>query len=215
MGKSIDTRRRALLLGTAGGLLTLPAWSASRLLTPRQTAGPFYPDLPMLDRDNDLTRIEGRPGIAKGRISELTGRVLDAAGNPLPGVRVEIWQCDHNGRYRHSRDDNPAQMDEHFQGFGHSITDQAGRYRFRTIRPVAYPGRTPHIHAAVFRDGTRPFVTQIYVAGEAQNSEDLLFRRIPAEVRQLVLADFRPLDGADAELAAAFDFILIPSAVQS
>lgn len=214
MGEIIDKRRRALLLGATGGLLSLPAWGAEELLTPRQTAGPFYPDLPLLDRDNDLTRIEGRSGIAQGRISELTGRVLDAGGNPLPGVRVEIWQCDQNGRYRHRRDDNPAEMDKHFQGFGQTITDNAGRYRFRTIRPVAYPGRTPHIHAAVFRDGMRPFVTQIYVADEPRNSEDFLFQGIPAELRHLVLADFTPLKSPHAELAASFDFILIQATAQ-
>ena len=214
MDQPIDNRRRALLLGATSGLLSLPAWGATQLLTPRQTAGPFYPDLPLLDRDNDLTRIEGRPGVARGRISELTGRVLDAAGQPLPGVRVEIWQCDQNGRYRHSRDDHGAEMDEHFQGFGQTLTDADGRYRFRTIRPVPYPGRTPHIHAAVFRDGMRPFVTQIYVADEPRNSEDFLFRRIPAEQRQLVLADFRPVNTPQAELAASFDFILIQATAQ-
>ncbi len=215
MGEFINDRRRELLLGVAGGLLTLPAWSAARLLTPRQTAGPFYPDLPLLERDNDLTRIEGRSGIARGRISELSGRVLDEGGNPLPGVRVEIWQCDQNGRYRHSRDDHEAEMDEHFQGFGQTVTDGAGRYRFRTIRPVPYPGRTPHIHAAVFRHGMRPFVTQIYVDGEPRNSEDFLFRRIPAELRHLVVADFKPLASPDAELAAHFDFVLIRSTAEA
>jgi len=208
MGETIDIRRRRLLLGGAGGLLSLPLWSAERLLTPRQTAGPFYPDQPLLDRDNDLTRVADRSGVAQGRISELTGRVLDEAGNPLPGVRIEIWQCDHNGRYRHSRDRRSVAMDENFQGFGHTLADSAGRYRFRTIRPVPYPGRTPHIHAAVYREGMTPFVTQIYVADEPRNSEDLLFRRIPVELRPLVLADFLPVSQAEAELAARFDFVL-------
>lgn len=209
MGDTIDRGRRQLLLGAAAGLLTLPAWGAGRLLTPRQTAGPFYPDLPILDRDNDLTRIEGKTGIARGRITDLTGRVLDAAGSPLPGLRVEIWQCDNNGRYRHSRDDREVAMDENFQGLGHAVTDAEGRYRFRTIRPVSYPGRTPHIHAAVFRPGLRPFVTQIYVADEPRNSEDFLFQRIPTELRPLVLADFRPDPGGEAELSARFDFVLV------
>ncbi len=210
MGDTIDRRRRQLLLGGAAGLLTLPALGAERLLTPRQTAGPFYPDLPLLDRDNDLTRVEGRTGVAEGRIADLSGQVLDASGKPLSGVRVEIWQCDNNGRYRHSGDERRVAMDENFQGFGHTYSDQRGRYRFRTIRPVPYPGRTPHIHAAVFREGMPPFVTQIYVAGEPRNGEDFLFRRIPTELRPLVLADFRADPGSPVELSARFDFILRP-----
>ena len=208
MSERFDRRRRRLLLGGVAGMLAFPCWSAGRLLTPRQTAGPFYPDLPLLDRDNDLTRVEGRAGIALGRIAELSGQVLDSSGNPLPGVRVEIWQCDANGRYRHSGDTQGSARDEHFQGFGHAVTDDRGRYRFRTIRPVPYPGRTPHIHAAVFRQGRSPFVTQIYVADEPRNSEDVLYRRMPSELRPLVEAEFLPSVDPEVELTAQFDFVL-------
>ncbi|MCG7897031.1 MAG: protocatechuate 3,4-dioxygenase [Candidatus Thiodiazotropha lotti] len=208
MSELINNRRRNLILGGSAGLLSLPCY-AKQLLTPRQSAGPFYPDLPMLDDDNDLTQISGMKGIAKGSIAEIYGKVIDINGNPLSGVIVEIWQCDFNGRYRHSEDDHSTPMDRNFQGFGRNITDDQGRYRFRTIRPVPYPGRTPHIHAAVFRDGMRPFVTQIYVAGEAQNSEDFLFQRIPSILRPMVLADFRPTDNGIVELMANFDFVLM------
>ena len=86
---------------------------------------------------------------------------------------MEIWQCDANGRYRHPRDRGDVEEDPNFQGFGHTVTDADGHYRFRTIRPVPYPGRTPHIHAAVIQEGARPFVTQIYVADEPLNLRDL------------------------------------------
>ncbi|MEW8322971.1 MAG: protocatechuate 3,4-dioxygenase [Candidatus Thiodiazotropha taylori] len=208
MPEFINTRRRNLILGGSAGLLSLPCY-ANKLFTPRQSAGPFYPNLPILDDDNDLTQISGKKGIAKGRIAELYGKVIDINGNPLSGVVVEIWQCDFNGRYRHSEDDQSRPMESNFQGFGRNITDELGRYRFRTIRPVAYPGRTPHIHAAVFRDGMRPFVTQIYVEGEAQNSEDFLFQRIPSILRPMVVADFRPTDDGIVELVANFDFVLM------
>ncbi|MEW8627025.1 MAG: protocatechuate 3,4-dioxygenase [Candidatus Thiodiazotropha sp.] len=208
MSEFINKYRRNLILGGSAALLTLPV-HARQLLTPRQSAGPFYPDLPILDDDNDLTQITGVKGIAKGVLADLYGKVIDINGNPLRGVRVEIWQCDFNGRYRHSEDDHSKPMDRNFQGFGKSITDNQGRYRFRTIRPVPYPGRTPHIHAAVFRDGMRPFVTQIYVAGEAQNSEDFLFQRIPSILRPMVLADFHPSGDAIVELTANFDFVLM------
>ncbi|MES9862176.1 MAG: protocatechuate 3,4-dioxygenase [Candidatus Thiodiazotropha sp. LLP2] len=210
MPETIDNRRRTLICGAAC-LLTLPA-HAQDLLTPSQTPGPFYPDLPILDQDNDLTRIAGRDGIAEGIISELSGHLVNINGSPLAGVRIEIWQCDHNGRYRHSRDDNSEPMDKNFQGLGHSVTDQMGRYRFRTILPVPYPGRTPHIHAAIFRSGMKPFVTQIYIEGEPRNSNDFLFQRIPSELRPLVLAKFKPSNNEPVELAAQFNFILMDRA---
>lgn len=207
MNEQIDKTRRHLFIGI--GLLSLPVWGTARLFTPRQTAGPFYPDLPLLDKDNDLTQIPGKAGIAAGEITDLSGRVLDAGGNPLDGVRVEIWQCDNNGRYRHSGDNQAIAMDPNFQGFGHTITDKDGRYHFRTIRPVPYPGRTPHIHAAVFRQGMRPFVTQIYIADNPHNAEDFLFQRIPVSLRPLAVADFTPSNTAGAKLAADFDFVLL------
>jgi protocatechuate 3,4-dioxygenase beta subunit len=201
------TRRR--LLGGVGLLLAVPAGAATLALTPRQSAGPFYPNQPLLDDDNDLTRVPGRDGQASGVISDLAGRVLDQNGRAVSGARIEIWQCDANGRYRHSRDRRDVAPDPAFQGFGKTLSDAAGRYRFRTIRPVPYPGRTPHIHAAVFREGAEPFVTQIYVAGEPRNAEDFLFRRIPSEVRHLATAAFEAGPSGEAQ-RATFDFILAP-----
>jgi protocatechuate 3,4-dioxygenase beta subunit len=208
MSQTVSHLRRRLILAGIASLLPLPTSAESRL-TPSGPSGPFYPDLPLLDYDNDLTQNGNRHEIARGTICELTGKVLDINGAPLSGVRVEIWQCDHNGRYRHSKDDHTQPMDENFQGFGKTITDNQGRYRFRTIRPVAYPGRTPHIHAAVFREGMRPFVTQIYIADEPQNSDDFLFRRIPAILRPMVVAEFKPTGDRIVELTAIFDFILM------
>lgn len=205
--------RRRLLLGGGAALLSLPLGAAQRVLTPGQATGPFYPVIPPLHRDNDLTRVDGRSGRAAGRISDLSGRVVEVDGRPLAGVRVEIWQCDANGRYRHPRDRHTAPEDPNFQGFGHTVTDAEGRYRFRTIRPVPYPGRTPHIHAAVFREGDSPFVTQIYVAGEPRNADDFLFRQVPEHLHPLLLADFQPVEDPVAELAASFDFVLSPSLV--
>ena len=203
---SPDPLRRAALLA-AGGLIVTPLAAAAAALTPRQSAGPFYPNLPLLDDDNDLTRVPGTDAVANGVISDLYGQVLDENGQPVTGARIEIWQCDANGRYRHSRDPRDAAPDPAFQGLGKTSTDASGRYRFRTIRPVPYPGRTPHIHAAVFREGADPFVTQIYVAGEPQNADDFLVRRIPVELRPLVMAQFKG-DPTAGPLQAEFDFVL-------
>lgn len=200
--------RRQLMLAMAGLLASSNGLTAELLATPAQTAGPFYPTQPPLDDDNDLTRIRGHSEQASGVISELGGRILDLNGRPLKNLRIEIWQCDINGRYRHPAENGSKPLDLHFQGFGHNISDEQGRYRFRTIRPQPYPGRTPHIHIAVFPAGESPFVTQLYVRGEPLNAIDFLYRSIPVERRQLVEADFRPLQSAHAELAANFDIIL-------
>jgi len=205
----LNNNRRRLLAALAGMLVTAPTLAGRRLLaTPAQSAGPFYPlELP-LDDDNDLTRVAGHDGIAAGRLTELTGRVLDLNGRPVADARVEIWQCDANGRYHHPGDRGRAVRDEKFQGHGHTNTDTAGRYRFRTIRPVPYPGRTPHIHMAVLAPQSPALVTQLYVRGEPRNADDFLFNRVPAEQRHLVQAEFVVADMAGVELQASFDLVL-------
>lgn len=182
-----------------------PLRAAQQLLpTPTQMTGPFYPEEPPLDHDNDLTRVRGATGAAEGKATELSGRLLDANGAPISATRIEIWQCDARGLYHHPRD-RAGTRDANFQGFGHTVTDKDGRYRFRTIRPVPYPGRTPHIHIAVRPDFDEPFITQLYVQGEPRNAGDGLFSSIPPEQRRHVLADFAP---AGTNLAARFDIIL-------
>lgn len=209
----MDLKRRRItaLLALAAAAAPLHALAAP-LPTPRQSRGPFYPERLPLDHDNDLVRVAGREGVARGRITELGGRVLDAAGRPVAGARVEIWQCDANGRYHHPQDRQGFDPDPDFQGYGHFVTDDQGGYRFRTIRPVAYPGRAPHIHMAVHpRDG-KPLVTQLYVEGAPENAHDFLLNRIddPA-ARQRLIVPFAPATGeaaATAELAARFDVVL-------
>lgn len=204
-------RRNLLMLAAISGLVPYSLWAKTLLPTPRQTPGPFYPrgadELPV-DDDNDLTRIRGGDGSAAGQQTDLIGRVMDTDGQPLRSARVEIWQCDANGRYHHPRDRRGGPLDENFQGHGHTLTDTDGRYRFRTIRPVPYPGRTPHIHAAVFPAGREPLVTQIYVEDESRNSGDFLFNRVPEDRRSMVIAAFEPVDDTDVELRARFDLVV-------
>jgi protocatechuate 3,4-dioxygenase beta subunit len=156
MGSSIHPRRRVLAASIAGAAtLSLPAvlraLAAGALLpTPAQTEGPFYPLNYPADSDNDLVHVAGHAEPAKGTATRVAGRILDRAGRPMAGARVEIWQCDGNGRYHNVRDGDAGRpRDDNFQGFGQTVTDQAGGYHFATIRPVPYPGRTPHIHFAV------------------------------------------------------------------
>jgi len=192
-------RRRLLLAGTSGmalSLLPFTAFANTRLEpTPAQTSGPFYPLEPPLDDDNDLVRNGRSETLAKGEITHLSGEVVDVSGRPVADARVEIWQCDANGRYHHPRDSRDVPRDPHFQGFGHFQCGDDGRYRFRTIRPVPYPGRTPHIHFAIRGPGFEPLVTQMYVAGEPGNARDFVLNRIPdPALRESVIVALKPAD---------------------
>ena len=202
--------RRRFLQGAAGlvASYTMPLPAGVQDTTPRQPAGPFYPLEPPLDDDNDLTQVKGKQQPALGQITDLSGRILDRNGQPLTDLRIEIWQCDANGRYRHPRDPRRQAIDPNFQGFGHTLTDRRGRYRFRTIRPLPYPGRTPHIHVAVFPAGAESFITQLYVANEPRNATDFLYQRVPEEQRHLVTTEFKPAGTADVELTATWDIVL-------
>jgi protocatechuate 3,4-dioxygenase beta subunit len=201
--------RRKLLLGMAAMAASGPhAIAESLITTPRQSAGPFYPVSLPLDDDNDLTKVSGRQSKAQGLIADLSGKILDINNRPLDGLRIEIWQCDANGRYRHPDERGKKPIDENFQGHGHTVTDADGRYRFRTIRPVPYPGRTPHIHIAVLPPGEPAFVTQLYIKNEPRNQSDFLFMRVPAERRHLVMASFTESQHPDAAFDAGFDIIL-------
>ena len=130
------------------------AQAAALPATPRQTAGPFYPVDWSGDVDSDLVRVAGEAARAQGTVTHLRGRVLDARGEPIGGAVVEIWQCDAFGRYRHPSDRADGR-DAGFQGRGRMAAGPDGGFAFRTIRPVAYPGRTPHIHVAVAAPGRR------------------------------------------------------------
>ena len=206
------SRRRLLLAGLTGaatGLLPFGTLATQSLRpTPAQTSGPFYPNEIPLDDDNDLVQV-GKSGTrAKGAITHLSGEVVDTRGRPVANARVEIWQCDANGRYRHPRDGNPAALDPNFQGHGHFQCTADGRYHFRTIRPVAYPGRTPHIHFAISGPGFEPLVTQMYVAGEPQNNRDFILNSIQdRELKQSVIVDLKTM-GSTGQWTGHFKIVL-------
>ena len=213
-GSPMIPRRRLLeiLAGCAAQLsLSGTARPAALPATPAQTAGPFYPLAFPADSDNDLVQIAGHGSTAKGTVAFVTGHILDPTGRPVSGARVEIWQCDANGRYHfvhNSRADRPA--DE-------ISKVMARRRRMRLvatvssqIRPVPYPGRTPHIHFAVSGAEFPRFATQMYVAGEPLNDHDgvLMGIRDPA-VRSRLIVPLRPAPETETgALAGTFDIVL-------
>ncbi len=182
--------RRALILA-APSLLVPTAALAALALTPGAGEGPFYPVRRPHDDDADLVRVEGAVREAGGDILHLAGRVLDTNAQPIAGARIEIWQCDANGVYLHPGDRRFAARDTGFQGFGHAKA-AAGRFTFRTIVPVPYPGRTPHIHFKVLRGGRTLLTTQLYRAGHPQNRSDFLFRRLAPDEQRRVSMAIRP-----------------------
>jgi len=208
---SLDRRRFLARLTFAAALLTAPgAFAEALTLTPRQTEGPFYPDHLPLDTDNDLLILNDAITPAVGEVTYVSGRILGPDGAPVRNAVVEIWQCDAGGAYLHSRTGNADKRDKNFQGFGRFITGTTGEYLFRTIKPVAYPGRTPHIHYKVKAKGKDVLTTQCYIKGYAGNERDGVWRGIKDEkARDSVTVDFAPLAGAKAgELAARFDLVL-------
>jgi protocatechuate 3,4-dioxygenase beta subunit len=178
--------------------------------TPAQTEGPFYPDRLPLDTDNDLITVNDMLTPAIGEVTWLHGRVLDERGDPIRNALVEIWQCDSHGSYLHSGGLTNNRRDANFQGFGRFLTGSSGDYVFRTIKPVPYPGRTPHIHVAVKIRGRKELVTQCYVAGQPANESDRLYQSIrDPQMRALVTVPFVPLEGSSAgELRAKFDIVM-------
>jgi protocatechuate 3,4-dioxygenase beta subunit len=204
-------RRKILAASLAGAALASLPWRAlaqTRVATPRQTAGPFYPREFPADGDSDLVAVKGHSGLAKGEILMLAGAVLDLSGRPLAGARVEIWQCNAFGRYHHAGDRSSAPLDPNFQGWGESVTDARGEYRFRTIKPVPYPGRTPHIHFRISGRAVPELVTQMYVEGEPGNARDGVLNWIsdPHERAAVIVRLDKAPDGK--ALAARFDIVL-------
>jgi protocatechuate 3,4-dioxygenase beta subunit len=195
----MTTQRRHLLLSAGFALpwLAQPAWASTTVL-PGMTEGPFYPPRRWRgtgDWDADLTR-QGSLPPARGEHMALQLQVADTAGRVIDGVEVEIWQCDALAAYRHpSVTTAPDRHDPGFQGFGAGLTGTDGSLRFRTIRPVTYPGRTPHIHVKLRHASFGELTSQLFVAGEPGNARDFLWRRLGGEAQASLAMVLTPADG--------------------
>lgn len=175
--------------------------------TPAQTEGPFYPRTLPADRDADLVQVAGRPGRAQGTVLYFDGRVLTRDGRPAAGARVELWQADRFGHYHHAGDEGTPR-DDNFQGYGVVVADADGRFAFRTIRPVAYGGRPPHLHLKVSAAGLPPLTTQIYITGDRTDG-DFVLAQSPAGTVSRLSMTLAPVDGREpGALAGRFDIVL-------
>lgn len=189
---TISRRHLVRTFAASAAVLALPALATSRRALPAMTEGPFYPSIAYrarsVDWDADLTTVggpapDGQPRLrASGEHLDLYGPVLDADGRVVDRAEVEIWQCDVHTSYRHPRG-AADRVDDGFQGFGMTKTDPMGIYRFRTIRPVPYPGRTPHIHVKLRHPTFGEWTSQLFVTGDPGNADDFLYRRLSAEER--------------------------------
>jgi len=188
------TRRRFLLAagsvatvlglareGEAQELAPTPACGDGDAATMRQGEGPFF-------KPRSPERADLREQGQSGRPVELSGLVLTRRCRPLPGAIVDLWHADDKGAY-----DNAG-----FRYRGHVVTGSDGAFRFRTVQPAVYTGRTRHYHFKVQAPGSRLLTTQLYFPNEPENRRDPMFRR------ELLM---RVADASDG-LAARFDFVL-------
>jgi protocatechuate 3,4-dioxygenase beta subunit len=191
-------RRRLLAGGIAPLGLALPAAAHAGgplAPTPAQARGPFYPPDPPRDAGPDLV-VERDGRRAQGELLRVVGRVVDTSGRPLAGTRIELWQCNAAGRYHHPRDDSPAPIDPLFRAYGRAVADADGAWRFRTVRPAPYPGRTPHLHLLLTAPDGRSLTTQLYLRGEPGNARDGLLSWLSAADRERLMMDLaRAPDG--------------------
>jgi protocatechuate 3,4-dioxygenase beta subunit len=214
--------KMSLALGAVG--LALPAVAAENegavgldfkgpMPTPDQILGPFYPVQKPTDGGNDLTRLKGRSGAAQGPVVYVTGRVLSLRGDPCPDVKLEIWQANGAGRYTHPHDRNQAPIDPNFDGYATVVTDADGRYRFRTVKPGAYPvvaeyWRPPHIHFDITGKVNR-LITQMYFPDEPLNEKDPLLQQSWAKNSLIAqVLPPTPAEQPDSQLVV-WDIVLI------
>jgi len=184
----------------------------ARLRTPDQVLGPFYPITKPFEATADLTKLPGRTGRAEGQVLYVTGRVVNVNGDPVPNAKIEVWQANSHGRYAHPTDSNPAPLDPNFEGAALLTADPEGRYRFKTVKPGAYPGgggiRPPHIHFEISGKQDR-LVTQMYFENEPHNDTDRFLQT--AGRKELLITKLQD-SSADMEAGSklvVFDIVLL------
>ncbi|MBM4188831.1 MAG: protocatechuate 3,4-dioxygenase subunit beta [Gemmatimonadetes bacterium] len=180
-----------------------------------ELTGPVFGPGAVRPTDGDLTRQHAGEPIGERIVLE--GRVLDDGGRAVTGALVEVWQANSAGRYAHKEDRHGAPLDPNFTGAGRALTDAAGRYRFETIRPGAYPWlnhpnawRPSHIHFSLFGLGlVQRLVTQMYFPGDPLLALDPIFQSVPGERAQSRLVARFDLGLTEPERALGFRFDIV------
>lgn len=190
------------LSGFQGGLWTTGAAAAvmtpalnKRDMSTKTPENAVAPDWDLVTSSHDV-RAQG------AHILYLFGEVMDFDGNPVPDARVDIWQSGPDGRYRNS----DASVDAAFRGYGSVIADELGHFMFRTILPMAYEGRAPHIHARVTRSRGPALETQIYLVDAPENDRDWHYGSLGPSQQAALSID--PVERPDGDLEAGFNFVV-------
>ncbi|WP_416900225.1 MAG: protocatechuate 3,4-dioxygenase subunit beta [Minwuia sp.] len=181
-----------------------------------ETTGPLYGHEAVSGLDNDLTRNGVKNGEVIGERINVAGQVLDELGRPVANSLVEVWQCNAAGRYIDDNDRHDAPLDPNFYGGGRCVTDENGVYRFRTIRPAAYPwGNHPnawrpgHIHFSLFGAGLASrLITQMYFPGDPLIRHDPIAQATPSEAIDRLIARFS-LEETEPDTALGFVFDIV------
>ena len=183
-----------------------------------ELTGPVFGHDAVTAADCDLTGNAARDGEPQGERIVVAGRVLDGSGAPVRGALLEVWQANAAGRYAHARDAHDAPLDPNFLGTGRALTDDAGRYRFVTVRPGAYPWRNhsnawrpAHIHFSVFGTAfVQRLVTQMYFPGDPLLPLDPIFNSVAdPDARERLVSRFSlELTEPERALGFAFDIVL-------
>lgn len=181
-----------------------------------ELTGPVYGHDAVGELDSDLTknaRVNGEP---LGERINVAGRVVDENDRPIANTLIEIWQCNAAGRYVHEADQHDAPLDPNFLGAGRCVTDENGRYAFRTIKPGAYPWRNHpnawrpnHIHLSLFGTSfVSRLVTQMYFPGDPLFAFDPIFNGVPEGARERMVSNF-DLNLTEPEFALGYSFDIV------
>ncbi len=211
----VEKRRLELIKGYRVHESRTPA-APVRVVTPSQTIGPFYPQALLVAGEDDMACKTPGGARAQGMPIFVSGRVFDEAGKPVRGALVEAWQANKWGKYEHPVDQTPEPVDPNFKGYGRVLTDADGRFRFRAIKPGAYPNpgyddwmRPPHIHFSIFGAGVmQRLITQMYFPGEKLNDIDPILNGIEdlAARASLIARELAP--DSRGETGFEFDIVL-------
>ncbi len=211
-----DVHSPYLYPGYKSTLLRAPKQPLVRVaLNPLDVAGPVFPQSFVQDAEADLTTSGKSAPLGEKMV--VVGRVTDEDGKPVRRSLIELWQCNAAGRYVHRADTHDAPLDPNFLGKGQVLTDDAGRYRFVTIKPGAYPWknhsfawRPAHIHFSLFGNAyAQRVITQMFFPGDPLLALDPIFNSVPDEAARMRMVADLVLEQGIEEVALGYRFDIV------